>query len=289
MKYLQALRPSAAAIKSSRRNRARSFPALPAAFTLIELLVVIAIIAILAAMLLPALSRARTKAEGAGCLNNLKQMQLAWLMYADDFADAMVPNGAAGAPTNFSWVSGAYLGWNMEPANTNYGILKIGLLSPYLNNGVGAYKCPGDKIPSANGPRVRSYSMNSQMGHARGPAPSYYTPPNYNPGFRVFKLKTELGGVFPPVKAFIFLDEHPGSINDGYFQVDMAAFNFPDLPASFHGNSCGFSFADGHGEIRKWRNPNTIKPAAKGVVYQNVAAGVGSVDWRYLTERATVR
>ena len=240
-------------------------------------------------MLLPVLAKAKTRAEAIGCLNNLKQMQLGWIMYADDHDEIMVPNGALSAPLNYSWVSGDYMGWDFEIANTNYNILKVGLLSAYLRNGVSAYRCPGDKVPSKNGIRVRSFSMNSQMGHQRSGPPDYYNPPNFNTGFKIFKKRTELAGQFSPSIAWIFLDEHPGSLNDGFFQVGMISASFPDLMASRHNNACGFSFADGHAEIHKWRDPRTIKPEARGVTWQNVGSAPSSPDWMWMTNHSTIK
>lgn len=233
---------------------------------------VIAIIAILAAMLLPALSRAKAKAEGIRCVSNMKQMQMGWMLYTDDYNGTMVPNADLGMPvplyTTFPWVNPQGLDWHNSPANTNVLALKNSLLAPYLNSAVAVYKCPGDKIPSDNGDRVRSVSMNSYMGYETSQGPFFYTPADPTHGAPVHKFKkvNELNASFPPVQAFVFLDESTFTINDGYFEVEMVNPKIDDFPAWYHGGVGSFSFADGHAELKKWKGQETKQSYAYGVI-----------------------
>jgi prepilin-type N-terminal cleavage/methylation domain-containing protein/prepilin-type processing-associated H-X9-DG protein len=260
------------------------------AFTLIELLVVIAIIAILAAMLLPALSKAKLKAEGIRCVANFKQMQLGWTLYADDHDQNMVGNGPLGAPATFSWVTSIGLDWAIANVNTNEQILKNGLLSPYINAGVAIYKCPGDKIPSDNGIRVRSVSMNSMMGiYTAGT----YTPPsqaNY-PTWQTYKKTSQLGVGLNPTDALVFMDESMLSLNDAYLEITFDSGSYGDLPGSYHGGSCAMSFADGHAELHKWKTSDFNRTVIKGVRVASsgtpVSGGTANQDLVWLRMHAS--
>jgi prepilin-type N-terminal cleavage/methylation domain-containing protein/prepilin-type processing-associated H-X9-DG protein len=237
-------------MKTSRLKNAK--PRAPRrAFTLIELLVVIAIIAILASMLLPALAKSKTKALGIKCLGNLKQLQLAWHLYADDNQEKLVPNGTG---AQIGWIEG----WLMTAQDaTNVNLLKApkGMLWNY-NQALDIYKCPADrsavKIAGRSHPRVRSISMNGNMN-----GNSWYTD-LIKTKYYTYRKTTDIANPSPS-QAFVFLDEHPDGIDDGYFLVFVDRKElWGNLPANYHNGACGFSFADGHAEIRKWKDPDTL-------------------------------
>lgn len=234
----------------SRRVRVNSFWR---AFTLIELLVVIAIIAILAALLLPALSAAKERAQAITCLNNTKQLTLVWIMYANDHNDKLVLNMPLTTPNTNNW-EGNVLNWGADPQNTNNTYLTHALLGPYLSQNYRVFKCPGDTVSCKLGPRNRSYSMNAYL----GPRATYDTSTSDSQVYTPLKL----GQIRHPSRIFVFLGENADSINDGWF-VFNTEVNFyettewGDLPASYHNGGCCFSFADGHSEIKTWHDSTT--------------------------------
>ena len=226
------------------------------AFTLIELVVVIAIIAILAAMLLPALSRAKERATGISCLNNLKQLTVAAHIYSGDFKDAIPPNAVNDVR---AWVGGDV---SMLPGATNVADIRAAVLFPYTKS-EGIYRCPGDKVAvnGRNVQRIRSFSMNGMLGDNLGGAA------NVHPGLIEHKKFTDVLDPNPSAATF-FVDEQTDpirdfcSIEDGYFAVNIgtkgsAKFQWRNIPASRHGNAGLFSYADGHAEKMKWLDGKT--------------------------------
>jgi prepilin-type N-terminal cleavage/methylation domain-containing protein/prepilin-type processing-associated H-X9-DG protein len=260
-------------------------------FTLIELLVVIAIIAILAGMLLPALARAKTKAQGIACINNGRQMMTAWRLYVDEHQERL-PSAWRGPG---DWITGDldFNGGNSSNWDLERDIKKSPLW-PYCGGAAGIWKCPADKstvIPTSGPfkgrptPRVRSISMNAWFNGADAS--------DFGPGFRVYKKFSDLTDPGPTM-TWAFVDEREDSINDGEFVVGMtgypdkpAQWKIVDFPASYHGEAAGFAFADGHSEIKKWRDRRTMPVLRRG---QSLGLNQGSPnnpDAFWMMERTT--
>lgn len=282
---------SQTADQPTRQDAAGLLP-LAEAFTLMELLLVVAVLGVLAALLSPVLTRAKGKAQATVCVNNLKQMTAGWTMYSGDHHEKLMLNGSG-----YSWIGNGYLTWGDDPVNTNRALLldpAMAAMARYVKS-AGVYKCPADIHPSAVGPRVRSVAMNGALNNK----PTFIN----KAGRTYFTARKQMDLRQPgPARVFVFLDEHPDSIDDGIYMVDPGRTSgthaWRNLPASLHGGAGSFGFADGHVESHPWEEvsgPNrTVYPVTRASTPANqpwnaLGTAFTSRDYRWITDRMPYR
>ena len=280
-------------------------------FTLIELLVVIAIISILAGLLLPGLGKAKTKGQGIHCLNNHRQLMLAWRMYNEDNADNLLyasssPYAGDTSKDPYVWVLGLI---DFDVGNSsNWDVdrdIKRSPLWLYCGKSAAIWKCPADRsmiqpafgpFKGRNVPRVRSISMNLWVGGFGGLDGGLSDGSSLSPGGDLWRVYLKANQMTDPgpARTFVLLDMREDSIDIGNFATDMRGWpdeptqtGFYDLPASYHNRAGGLSFADGHSEIRRWLDERTMPGLVKGGLVPDILQSPNNKDILWLQERCT--
>ncbi|HEV2352957.1 MAG TPA: hypothetical protein VGR89_01835 [Puia sp.] len=246
-------------------------------------------------MILPALARAKQKTQGIYCMNNTKEITLAWNMYASDNNDHLVWNSDGGndgkQKGNEAWVAG-WLDFTTSPDNTNITYLvdhTVNLygayLGPYIKNPA-AFKCPADqsqvRIAGQSLSRVRSVSMNNYVG-----TPAQVRPTGLWTGTSRYTQCKTYAQIKSPVDMFVLLDERSDSINDGWYASDPdTMWQVVDFPASYHGNAAGYSFADGHSEIHRFHDPRTMPVLKQGQLMTLNVSLPGDQDVLWMAQHA---
>ncbi len=265
----------------------------PAGFTRLELFTLLTLLCLLAVVIRPAWGNSGPSRRLV-CMENLRRLSAAWLLYADDNGGKFVGNYHGGfVPTPGSrerpWASG-WLDWTSAGDNTNTVYLtnpRYAALVPYLGGDSTVFKCPADDYLSsaqvARGwsERVRSYALNCALGEGNA-----MTGP-LNSAIRIVIRNSDFGNL-PPERAFVFLDEHPDSVNDPLFFVPNSPVNLVDVPGALHAGAGWFTFADGHLELRRWQSPQLTRPVSYRFV-NNTPVPVGNPDAGWLLDHTPRR
>jgi hypothetical protein len=265
-----------------------------AAFTLTELVVLCAVFGLCALVVFPALARTRPNGQAFQCLNNLRQLTAAWRAYANDFNDSLVA-AQSGISGRANWMSG-YVDFSSNSGNWDYRVyIAKSPLWPYAGLNPSLFRCPADpSIVIVNGvslPRVRTYSVSQVFGSGE------WLDRTFNSNQAVWRTYAKRSDIVTPARTFVFMEEHPGSINDGAFANactgaqptdSPAQAVIIDYPASHHNGACQLSIADGSAQMHQWQG-NTIKPPYNGYLPLNVPAGDSWMDVQWLAQNTTVR
>jgi len=287
--------PQLAVVKRLAAKDAR-FRIATSAFTLAELLVVIAVVAILATLLICALNEAKSKGHSIACLSHERQLIVAWHVYADENEGRVAKNygitrtlQTIADGTYQNWVNNV-LDWSADPVNTNRTLLFAGGIGPYLSQQHEVYRCPSDSVLSPQQQslgwrsRVRSYSMNAMVGDA-----GEFTTEGFNtnnPTYQQFFALTEIP---QPSDIFVFIEEHPDSLRDGYFLNNAGSHQWTDLPASYHSGGANLVFADGHAEYQRWKVGSTrVPPRPLAFEPDHTLEGPDRRDFYWLMRRTSI-
>lgn len=281
---------------TGKTNLARAERNPSAAFTLTDLVTMLAVLALLAMLLLPAAARTQADSRAFQCLNNNRELNRAWRMWADDNQDRIpYASGDTVSYSPLTWVSG---GLDFNPANRSNWDPTVDIMRsplwPYCGTNLSIWKCPSDSsyvvVNGVPKPRVRSFCMNLYLGAFSGSSGGLFT------GYRIYLKLTDITTP-PPASLFVFLDERADAINWGSFYVDMAGYSprntalykIADFPSDYHDGAAALSYADGRGELHRWVDLRTTPPHGNGLIFDGSTetASPRNSDIAWLQDRAT--
>ncbi len=236
------------------------------AFTLVELLAIISVVALLMSIMASGLTRTNVEGKSIRCINNQRQLMTAWRMYAADNTERVIYN-LLDAQTEIAnhtyrnWVNNV-LSWDGNSMNTNVALLRLGILAPYHGTNASLYKCTADNYVSSlqmalgwTG-RTRSVSMSAFFGPY-----TVTTSSSQNVMFAGYRQWLRIPEVLHPANTWVLIEEHPDSINDGYFVVQpTGGVSWTDIPGSLHDGGCTLGFVDGHVEVHRWLSKSSKLP-----------------------------